>query len=536
MSSKHELEKESNIKNDQNDREVKSKIHIPSPYEKNYSDSKSYDQVDESEVIHIRRQKLEELKKKSYPYPNDFKRTALAKDLHNQYGAKTQEELEKSHANFTIAGRIVLKRVMGKASFIHIQDMSDRIQIYLAKNLLPEGMYEAFTEWDIGDIVGAEGVLFKTKTGELSLKASHIQLLVKSIRPLPDKFHGLADTEIRHRKRYLDLIVNEESRKVFLQRSKIVSLIRKYFNDKQYIEVETPMMQSIPGGAAARPFITHHNTLKMDLYLRIAPELYLKRLVVGGFERVYEINRNFRNEGISTQHNPEFTMLEFYQAYSTYEDLMNLTEDLFKTIAKELLGTMVLNYQGQILDLTTFKRIRFHDSILQFNQGLTKEILSNFEALKKFAQQKGITCEKDWDHAKIIQELFEETVEDKLIHPTFITHYPAVISPLARLNDEDPALADRFELFIMGRELANGFSELNDPMIQAEKFKDQVRNREKGDLEAMYYDEDYITALEHGMPPTAGTGIGIDRLVMLFTNTQSIRDVILFPILKKVND
>ncbi len=429
-----------------------------------------------------------------------------------------------------VAGRLMAKRIMGKASFAQLLDMSGRIQLFLQRDALPEGGYQDFKGWDIGDIVGAEGVLFKTKTGELSVKADSIRLLTKSLRPLPEKFHGLADQETRYRQRYLDLIMNEVSRNTFRMRSRIVQHIRQYLNDRSFLEVETPMMQAIPGGAVARPFTTHHNALDMDLFLRIAPELYLKRLVVGGYERVYEINRNFRNEGLSTRHNPEFTMLEFYQAYADYHDLMDLTEDLLVGLATDLLGTTVVVYQGQRLDFDRpFRRMTVRDSILHFNPGLTPGDIDDPDAARKLAAGLGIALKDSYGLGKIQIEIFEKTVEERLVDPTFITAYPTEVSPLARRNDADPFVSDRFEFFVGGREIANGFSELNDAEDQAERFRRQVEEKAAGDLEAMHYDADYIRALEHGMPPTAGEGIGIDRLVMLFTDSPSIRDVLLFP-------
>jgi lysyl-tRNA synthetase class 2 len=408
--------------------------------------------------------------------------------------------------------------------------MSGRIQLFLQRDTLPEGVYQDFKGWDIGDIVGAEGVLFKTKTGELSIKAESIRILTKSLRPLPEKFHGLADQETRYRQRYIDLIMNEVSRNTFRMRTRIVQYIRQYLNDRDFLEVETPMMQAIPGGATARPFSTYHNALDMDLFLRIAPELYLKRLVVGGYERVYEINRNFRNEGLSTRHNPEFTMLEFYQAYADYHDLMDLTENLLVSMATDLLGTTGIEYQGQRFDFgRPFQRMTVRDSILHFNPGFAPEDVDNPDAARKLAAGLGIVLKDSYGLGKIQVEIFEKTVEERLVDPTFITAYPTEVSPLARRNDENPFVSDRFEFFVGGREIANGFSELNDAEDQAERFRRQVEEKAAGDLEAMHYDADYIRALEHGMPPTAGEGIGIDRLVMLFTDSPSIRDVLLFP-------
>ncbi|HAO53169.1 MAG TPA: lysine--tRNA ligase, partial [Gammaproteobacteria bacterium] len=429
-----------------------------------------------------------------------------------------------------IAGRMMLKRVMGKASFAHVQDSSAQIQLFVTRDELPEGFYnEQFKKWDIGDIIGATGTLFKTNVGELSIRISDIKLLTKSLRPLPEKFHGLSDQETRYRQRYVDLITNEQARNTFKRRSQIVAYIRNFFNDIDFIEVETPMLQTIPGGATAKPFETHHNALDIGMYLRIAPELYLKRLVVGGMDKVFEINRNFRNEGLSTRHNPEFTMIEFYQAYATYHDLMDLTEKLFRGIAVDVCGDAVIHYQGDDFDFSkSFDRISVFDSILQHNPALTADDLNEDNA-KKTAENLNIQVKDNWGLGKIQIEIFEATVEEKLMQPTFITEYPTEVSPLARRNDNNPFITDRFELFIGGREIANGFSELNDAEDQAARFKAQVAEKDAGDDEAMHYDADYIRALEYGMPPTAGEGIGIDRLVMLFTDSPSIRDVLLFP-------
>jgi lysyl-tRNA synthetase class 2 len=420
---------------------------------------------------------------------------------------------------------------MGKASFAHIQDMSGKIQLYVTRDTLPENFYnEQFKKWDIGDIIGAEGVLFMTQTGELSVKVDDIRLLTKALRPLPEKFHGIADQEIKYRQRYLDLIMSEQSRNTFLIRSKVVAYIRQFLIERQFLEVETPMMQVIPGGATARPFTTFHNALDMDMFLRIAPELYLKRLVVGGFERVFEINRNFRNEGLSTRHNPEFTMLEFYQAYAEYTDLMDLTEEMLRGIALEVLGQTEVTYQGQQYDFSKpFDRMTVVESILHFNPELTAADLDTREAAIKVAVNLHIPVKEGYGLGKVQIEIFEKTVESRLMNPTFITAYPVEVSPLARRNDHNPHVTDRFEFFVGGREIANGFTELNDAEDQAARFQKQVEEKEAGDDEAMHFDADYITALEHGMPPTAGEGIGIDRLVMLFTDAPSIRDVLLFP-------
>jgi lysyl-tRNA synthetase class 2 len=485
---------------------------------------------DENSLIAQRRAKLDALRAEGNAFPNDFRRNAVAGELHAEYDDKENDTLEAEPVRVKVAGRMMAKRVMGKASFVQLQDMSGRIQLFLQRDALPDGVYQAFKGWDVGDIIGAEGALFKTKTGELSVRTESIHMLTKSLRPLPEKFHGLADMEIRYRQRYVDLIMNDVSRKTFRMRSHIVQYIREYLNKLDYLEVETPMMQAIPGGATARPFSTFHNALDMDLFLRIAPELYLKRLVVGGYEKVYEINRNFRNEGLSTRHNPEFTMLEFYQAYADYHDLMNLTEDLLRGMAKDLHGTTVIEYQGSQYDFgRPFQRISVRDSILQFNPDLTAADIDDLESARAVADNLKIPVKDSYGLGKIQIEIFEKTVEGRLDDPTFITAYPTEVSPLARRNDNDPFVTDRFEFFVGGREIANGFSELNDAEDQAERFRQQVVDKDAGDLEAMHYDADYIRALEHGMPPTAGEGIGIDRLVMLFTDSPSIRDVLLFP-------
>jgi len=485
---------------------------------------------DEHALIAQRRSKLQALRKAGNAFPNDFRRDAIAGELHAEYGGEVNEVLEASPIRVKVAGRLMAKRVMGKASFAQIQDMSGRIQLFLQRDTLAEGIYRDFKGWDIGDIIGAEGTLFKTRTGELSVRVESIRILTKSLRPLPEKFHGLADQETRYRQRYVDLIMNEVSRNTFRMRSRIVQYIRRYLNARDFLEVETPMMQAIPGGAAARPFSTYHNALDMDLFLRIAPELYLKRLVIGGYEKVYEINRNFRNEGLSTRHNPEFTMLEFYQAYVDYHELMDLTEDLLRSMAAELLGSTALTCQGQDYDLgKPFRRMTVRDSILHFNPDITAQAIDDPEAVRAIARQLDISLKDSYGPGKVQVEIFEKTVEERLADPTFITAYPTEVSPLARRNDADPFVTDRFELFIGGREIANGFSELNDAEDQAERFRRQVEDKDAGDLEAMHYDADYIRALEHGMPPTAGEGIGIDRLVMLFTDSPSIRDVLLFP-------
>jgi lysyl-tRNA synthetase class 2 len=498
------------------------------------------DQVqDENKLIAQRREKLNQIRERGIAFPNDFKRNVVAGELHAEYDNKSAEELEQDPIRVKVAGRLMSRRIMGKASFAHIQDMSGRIQLFVQRDSLPEGVYNGQfkKELDVGDIVGVEGQLFKTKTGELSVRVDDFRLLTKSLRPLPEKFHGLTDQEQRYRQRYLDLIMNESSRKTFRIRTFIINSIREFINGHEFLEVETPMMQAIPGGATARPFVTHHNALDMQLFLRIAPELYLKRLVVGGFERVYEINRNFRNEGLSTKHNPEFTMVEFYQAYADYHDLMDLSEKMIRSLARDVLGVEQINYQGEVFDLgKPFKRMTVKESILQFNPTLSDTQLDDPDQLRAVARDLGIPLKEGYGVGKIQVEIFEKTVEHRLLDPTFITSYPTEVSPLARRNDENPAVTDRFELFIGGREIANGFSELNDAEDQAERFRQQVAEKEAGDMEAMHFDADYVRALEHGMPPTAGEGIGVDRLVMLFTDSASIRDVLLFPHMRAEQD
>jgi lysyl-tRNA synthetase class 2 len=491
---------------------------------------------EENKLIAQRREKLAALRAAASEnggsaFPNTFRRDALAGELLEHYQDKTKEELEELNFRVAVGGRMMAKRIMGKASFSQLQDMSGRIQLFVQRDSLPEGVYnEGFKKWDIGDIIGASGVLFKTKTGELSIKVDDIQLLTKSLRPLPDKFHGLSDTEIRYRQRYVDLIMNQEVKQSFYLRSQIIKFIRDYFDTRGFVEVETPMMQVIPGGATARPFETFHNALSLPMFLRIAPELYLKRLVVGGVERVYEINRNFRNEGVSTRHNPEFTMLEFYQAYADYNDLMDITEDLLRQIATNLLGTTDVTSEGNTYDFgSPFARLSVFDSILQFNPEVTAEQLSDIDSARELAKGLGVKLKDSYGLGKVQIEIFEKTVEHRLMDPTFITEYPTEVSPLARRNDDNPFVTDRFEFFVGGREIANGFSELNDAEDQAERFKQQVAEKDAGDDEAMHFDADYVRALEFGLPPTAGEGIGIDRLVMLLTNSPSIRDVILFP-------
>ena len=487
---------------------------------------------DENKLIAQRREKLNQIRERGIAFPNDFRRNVIAGELHAEYGEKSAEALEAMGVRVKVAGRLMSRRIMGKASFAHLQDMSGRIQLFVQRDALPEGVYnEQFKrEWDVGDILGAEGELFKTKTGELSVRCDDVRLLTKSLRPLPEKFHGLTDQEQRYRQRYIDLIMNEASRDVFAMRTRVVQFIRRFLDARGYLEVETPMMQAIPGGATARPFATHHKALDMQLFLRIAPELYLKRLVVGGFEKVYEINRNFRNEGLSTRHNPEFTMLEFYEAYADYRSLMDLTEEMLRALAAEVLGTTSVPYQGEAYDFgKPFARMSVIESILHFNPNIAPPDLEDEARARSVAERLEIPLKPGYGRGKVLIEIFEKTVEHRLLDPTFITAYPTEVSPLARRNDADPFVTDRFEFFVGGREIANGFSELNDAEDQAERFRRQVQEKEAGDDEAMHFDADYIRALEHGMPPTAGEGIGIDRLVMLFTDSPSIRDVLLFP-------
>ena len=487
---------------------------------------------DANQINAERRAKLTALRAQGIAYPNDFRRDALAADLHAKHGNKSNEELETLNLRVAVAGRIMLKRVMGRASFATIQDMSGRIQLYITADAVGAA-HDAFKHWDLGDIVGGSGWLFKTKTGELSVKVTGIRLLAKALRSLPEKFHGLADQEQRYRQRYVDLITNPAVRDVFIKRSLIVQTIREFFVARGFLEVETPMMHSIPGGASARPFKTHHNALDMELYLRVAPELYLKKLVVGGLERVFEINRNFRNEGISTRHNPEFTMLEFYEAYRDYHYLMDLTEELLRGVAQRVLGTQIVDYQGTEIDLARrFDRLTMAQAIHQYNPVYAPDELERPPFLRAALAQHAVDVLPTDGMGLLQLKLFEATTEAQLAQPTFIIAHPTDVSPLARTSDANPSITERFELFITGREIANGFSELNDPEDQAARFKAQAAAREAGDEEAMYYDADYIRAMEYGLPPTAGEGIGIDRLVMLLTNAASIRDVILFPQLK----
>ena len=491
--------------------------------------------LSENDLILQRRAKLDALRKKGIAYPNTFRRDSLSGDLRNQYKEASKEELEKKSIQVTVAGRIMLQRIMGKASFITIQDMEGQIQAYIRSNDLPEGQYEDFKTWDLGDIIGVSGQLFLTKTGELTVHADSIEMLTKSLRPLPEKHSGLVDTEQRYRKRYLDLITNPDSLDIFKKRSQIVSSIRDFFIKNNYLEVETPMMHSVLGGAAAKPFTTHHNALDMDLYLRIAPELYLKRLVVGGLEKVFEINRNFRNEGLSTKHNPEFTMLEYYSAYADFNDQMAFIEDLFKTLTEQVLGSSKIDQNGVSYDFSQpFKKISLKDAVSE-KLSVDSSSLDGRDFLLEIGKRYKLENLDNMSDGKILFELFEELVEGDLIQPTFITGYPKDVSPLSRSSDVNSLEVDRFELFIGGKEIANGFSELNDPEDQAERFRMQVDQKTAGDEEAMEYDSDYIEALEYGLPPCAGVGIGIDRLVMLLTGAQSIRDVLLFPQMKPKN-
>ena len=487
----------------------------------------------EHRLIAERRRKLRDLREDGQAFPNDFRRDSIAEELHATYGGRSTESLEADPITVSVAGRLMVKRVMGKASFAKLQDRSGRIQLFIERDAIVAKIYQEFKSWDVGDILGARGILFKTKTGELSVRVDGIRLLVKSLRSMPEKWHGIVDTELKLRQRYLDLIVDEETRKIFQVRTEVIRFIRRFLDTLDFSEVETPMMHAIPGGALARPFETHHNTLDMKLYLRVAPELYLKRLLVGGLERVYEINRSFRNEGISTQHNPEFTMLELYQTYADYEDLIKLTQTLTREATRAVHGKDSLEYQDNRFDFSgSFNVITVEDSLIKFNSDLDQNRLRDSSYLLEICEACGAQCRSEDGAGKLQIKIFEKTVEHQLIEPVFITQYPAEVSPLARRNDDDPFLADRFEFFVAGREIANGFSELNDPEDQAERFRKQAEAKSCGDEEAMFYDDDYIRALEYGMPPAAGLGIGIDRLVMLLTDSPSIRDVILFPQLK----
>jgi lysyl-tRNA synthetase class 2 len=489
--------------------------------------------ADENALIAERRAKLARLRESGGAFPNDFRRDALAHDLHATYGDRSDEWLVANPVRVRVAGRMMFKRIMGKASFAKLQDGGGQIQLYLQAEALGAS-YEEFKGWDVGDIAGAQGVLMRTRAGELSVRVGSVRLLVKSLRPLPDKWHGLADTETRYRQRYVDLIVNETARGTFRTRTHIVRFLRAFLDALDFLEVETPMLQPMPGGAVARPFVTHHNALGQDMYLRIAPELYLKRLVVGGFERVYEINRNFRNEGLSTQHNPEFTMLELYQAYADCEDFMGLVERMMQGLADSVAGSHEIIYQGRRLNFGgPFARLSVEQAILAGDPALDRARLRDIAYLREACARHDITPGQEDGAGKLQIDLFDKTCEHRLEQPTFVHSYPAEVSPLARRRDTDPFVTDRFEFFVDGRELANGFSELNDPEDQAERFRAQAARKKAGDEEAMFYDADYVRALEYGMPPAAGLGIGIDRLVMLLTDSPSIRDVLLFPQLRQ---
>ena len=501
------------------------------------SDHSATPTADENFLIAERRAKLATLRGQGIAFPNDFRPDAAAGALQDLYADAerwTGEALEAEGRRVALAGRMLAKRIMGKASFAQLQDDSGRIQLFLQKDALGDA-YEAFKGWDVGDIVAAEGTLMRTRSGELSVRLDAVRLLAKSLRPLPDKWHGLEDVETRYRQRYVDLIINEESRRVFRLRSAVIRFLRTWLESppRNFLEVETPMMQIIPGGATARPFVTHHNALDIDLYLRVAPELYLKRLTVGGFERIYEINRNFRNEGVSTRHNPEFTMLELYQAYATYIEVMDLTEAMIREAARATLGTTALQWEGQAIDVgAPFRRWRLDEAVRECNPEISASDVRDRAALARHCERLRIPVKGDHGWGRLLLEIFEKTVEADLVQPTFITHYPAEVSPLARAADGDPEITDRFELFINGKEMANGFSELNDPEDQAARFRAQVQAKDAGDVEAMHFDADYIRALEYGMPPTGGLGVGIDRLVMLFAGVPSIRDVLLFPYMR----
>lgn len=490
--------------------------------------------TDTHQLIAERREKLAAIRRQGVAFPNDFKPQHRAAALAQQYGDKPNEALEPLQLNVSVAGRMMLKRVMGKASFCTLQDATGRLQLYVTRDGIGEEAYAAFKHWDLGDILGAEGRLFKTKTGELSVHVTRLRLLTKSLRPLPDKFHGMTDQEQKYRQRYVDLMTDEDARRRFVARSKAVSAIREFMTGHGFLEVETPMLHPIPGGANAKPFVTHHNALDQEMFLRIAPELYLKRLIVGGFERVFEINRNFRNEGISVRHNPEFTMMEFYAAYWNYHDLMDYTEALIRQAARDATGSATLTYQGRVVDLEQpFARLSIREALLKHAPRLNDAQLDDPAYLREELRLLGQEAPAHWGLAQLQFAVFEELVEDKLWEPTFIIDHPVEVSPLARASDTDPSKTERFELYITGREIANGFSELNDAEDQAARFQAQAANKAAGDEEAMYFDADFIRALEYGMPPTGGCGIGIDRLIMLLTDSPSIRDVILFPALRR---
>ena len=487
----------------------------------------------EASILEERRRKLEELREQNIAFVNNFTPANKAQELHDSYGHLNKEELEdKKITNLSVAGRIVLKRVMGNASFVTIRDGSGDIQAYISKNNIDPDLYKNFKSWDLGDIIGVDGNLFKTKTEELTVEAHSIVLITKSLRPMPEKHKGLADIEIKYRQRYLDLMSSPESKEIFVKRSQIVSSVRATMIEDGFLEVETPMMHSIPGGAVAKPFITQHNALDRELFLRIAPELHLKRLLVGGFEKVFEINRSFRNEGLSTRHNPEFTMLEFYAAFATFNGTIDFTKNIIQSASAAIGNNDEIEWDDDKIDLSNFSIKTLNNLVLEHNPDLSIEDLTSLDKLTSYSKSLKVPLKESWGAGKILLEIFEKTVENKLIQPTFVTEYPVEVSPLSRRNNENPAIADRFELFIGGKEIANGFCELNDPDDQAERFKDQARAKADGDDEAMGFDQDYITALEHGMPPAVGVGIGIDRLVMMLTNQSSIRDVILFPQLK----
>ena len=487
----------------------------------------------EASILEERRRKLKELREQNIAFVNNFTPANKAQELHDSYGYLNKEELEdKKITNLSVAGRIVLKRVMGNASFVTIRDGSGDIQAYISKNNIDADLYKNFKSWDLGDIIGVDGNLFKTKTEELTVEAHSIVLITKSLRPMPEKHKGLADIEIKYRQRYLDLMSSPESKEIFVKRSQIVSSVRATMIEDGFLEVETPMMHSIPGGAVAKPFITQHNALDRELFLRIAPELHLKRLLVGGFEKVFEINRSFRNEGLSTRHNPEFTMLEFYAAFATFNGTIDFTKNIIQSASAAIGNNDEIEWDDDKIDLSNFSIKTLNNLVLEHNPDLSIEDLTSLDKLTSYSKSLKVPLKKSWGAGKILLEIFEKTAENKLIQPTFVTEYPVEVSPLSRRNNENPAIADRFELFIGGKEIANGFCELNDPDDQAERFKDQARAKADGDDEAMGFDQDYITALEHGMPPAVGVGIGIDRLVMMLTNQSSIRDVILFPQLK----